>query len=135
METYWGGGGNLKFPRIPQHYMEVSRPEDRTRYPLRRRLRVFQSRCGCDGMNMTSLWEMSPCKLAQVDRLFRVAYYFHRQEDRLVMQAVRTYEMSVYFNDTTGAVLHLYTPLFAIDPGRSACSQSFCHMSWLGSCA
>jgi hypothetical protein len=41
-------------------------------------------------MNMTAFWDMVPCCLVKVERRFA-----------LFMEAVRTSETSVYFNDTT----------------------------------
>jgi hypothetical protein len=61
---------------------------------------------------MTAFWEMAPCSLVEVDRLFRGLYGIHHQGDfpevrwvglliALTMEAVRTYKTLVYFSKTT----------------------------------
>jgi hypothetical protein len=54
---------------------------------------------------MTALWDIASCSLDAVDRRFRGAYCFHHQSDEmgivLMMEALRIYETSVYYNETT----------------------------------
>jgi hypothetical protein len=54
---------------------------------------------------LRAFWDIAPCSLVGVDRLFRGAYCLHRQGDygfiTMMMEAVRTSETSVYFNETT----------------------------------
>jgi hypothetical protein len=56
-------------------------------------------------MNIRAFWDVAPCSLAGVDRIFRGAYCPHHQSDSsftvLMMGAVRTSERSVYSNETT----------------------------------
>jgi hypothetical protein len=48
---------------------------------------------------MTVFWNVAPCRLVEVYRLFRGAYYLHHQSDE--MEAVSTSEASVNFYQTT----------------------------------
>jgi hypothetical protein len=46
-----------------------------------------------------AFWDIEPCSFG-LDRLFRGAYCLHHQGFTLIMEAVRTCEMSVYPNET-----------------------------------
>jgi hypothetical protein len=50
-------------------------------------------------MKMTVFWGIAPCIIVEIDRRFRCAYCFHNIA--LVMEAARTSETSVYFNENT----------------------------------
>jgi hypothetical protein len=54
-------------------------------------------------MKIRVLCDIAPCSLVGVDRCFTGAYCLHHQGlyITLMMEAVRTYETSVYSNDTT----------------------------------
>jgi hypothetical protein len=51
-------------------------------------------------MKMTVFWDVAPCSLVEVDRRLRGAYYLHVHFIAL-MEAARTSETSVYFNENT----------------------------------
>jgi hypothetical protein len=48
-------------------------------------------------LKMRNLWDIAPCSLVGVDLRFRCAYCLVR----VVLEAVRTSETSVYSNETT----------------------------------
>jgi hypothetical protein len=52
-------------------------------------------------MKMTAIWDIGPCSLVGVDRRFRGAYCLCHNPDEVLMEVVRTSEMSVYSKETT----------------------------------
>jgi hypothetical protein len=51
-------------------------------------------------MQMVAFWDIAPCSLVLVDRVFGDAHCFYHH-DALIMEAVRTSETSVYFKEIT----------------------------------
>jgi hypothetical protein len=53
-------------------------------------------------MKMTAFWDITRCSRVEVERRFRGAYCLHHPGlITLMMEAVRTSDTSVYFNETT----------------------------------
>jgi hypothetical protein len=55
-------------------------------------------------MKIRAFWDITPCSLVVVDRRFRGAYCLHHKDDVFItqmMEAVRTSETSVCYNETT----------------------------------
>jgi hypothetical protein len=50
-------------------------------------------------LKIRAFWDIQPCSLLGVDRRFRGVYCLHHQSDEILL--VRTFETSVYFNETT----------------------------------
>jgi hypothetical protein len=56
--------------------------------------------CSYGMLKMTAFRDIAPCRLTEVDRRFRGAYYLHN-EGTLMVEAVHSSEMLVYFSETT----------------------------------
>jgi hypothetical protein len=69
---------------------------------------------------MDVLWVVAPCSLVDVYRRFRGARRLHRQGD----EAASTYDMSVIFYQTTGAITQK-TAIFILIARRTEISQDW----------
>jgi hypothetical protein len=63
-------------------------------------------------MKMTAFSDIMPCSLIEVHRCFRDAYCLHHQV-ALMMEAVRSSDISIYFNEVAKQML-CYCPKFSL---------------------
>jgi hypothetical protein len=82
-------------------------------------------------MKLTTFWDLQPCILVELYRRFKRAYFFYHQgrEITMKMEAVRTYETSVYFYETTrqSAVIFIFRCRENLKPHQVDCIVMYEH--------